>query len=70
MGEVFEKRTFRGWMHYERPWPIEQRCEWCFTREAHEKHKAQLKVQLSDNEHGKQHAKLCLCCWFRLAFTR
>lgn len=71
MGEVFEKRGLLGWLHFERPWPIEVRCEWCFDKpEQYQKHRAYLRVQLSENEHGKKYVKLCLCCWFKLAFSK
>jgi hypothetical protein len=71
MGEVIEKRGLLSWIHFEKPWPKEIRCEWCFTRpEVYQKHRACLRVQLSDNPDGQKYVKLCLCCWLTLAFQR
>ena len=54
--------TEHGCMHFEAPWPEEIRCDWCYTERF--KNKAELRVEISRGVHNK----LCLKCWFTLAF--
>ncbi len=61
-GQVREVGDERGFMHYECAWPKEVRCDWCYTEQY--KNKAELRVEISRGVHNK----LCLPCWFTLAF--
>lgn len=61
-GQVRESRGEHSFMHFESSWPEEVRCDWCYTERY--KNKAELRVEL----YTDHWVKLCLPCWFALAF--